>query len=175
MTGKVIKADFFNRPTLEIAEDILGKYLVRKTASEMFRSRITEVEAYAGFEDKASHAHKGLTKRNQVMYGPAGFFYVYLCYGMYWMLNIVTEKKGYPAALLFRGLENITGPGRLTKKLQIDSSFDGRKALKKNGLWFEDPGEKNIKYNITRTSRIGVAYAGKKWAGVPYRFILQKE
>ena len=129
-----------------------------------------EVEAYVGFEDNASHAHKGITKRNEVMFGPAGYFYIYLCYGMYWMLNVVTEEKGYPAAILFRGIEGVSGPGRLTKHLKIDKQFDGQKILKKNNLWFEEDSEDKI--IIKKKARIGVSYAGKKWANIPYRFMI---
>ena len=101
---------------------------------------IIEVEAYDGFHDKASHAARGKTKRNAPMFGHAGHWYVYFTYGMHWMLNIVTGKKGYPAAVLIRGVNGIHGPARLTKKLKIDGKFDDLPANRKTGLWIEDGG-----------------------------------
>lgn len=132
---------------------------------------ITEVEAYDGFEDKASHASRGKTDRNQVMFGEAGRFYVYFTYGMHWLLNIVTGKENYPAAVLIRGVEGVSGPARLTKKLKIGKRFNGLKAVPKNGLWFEDRGVKIESSRIKRTPRVGVDYAGK-WAGKLYRFLI---
>ena len=132
---------------------------------------ISEVEAYNGPEDKASHASRGKTERNKMMFGEAGNWYVYFTYGMHWMLNIVTGPKDYPAAVLIRGTDKISGPARITKFLQIGRKFNGKPADKKTGLWIEDRGIKIKKSQITATKRIGVDYAGK-WANKPYRFKL---
>jgi len=170
--NKVLDEAFFNRKTLNIAPDLLGKYLVRKVGEKIIREKITEVEAYVGAHDLASHSSKGRTERTEVMFGEAGTLYVYLVYGMYWMLNVVTEKKGHPSAILIRGTESYKGPGVLTRELKITDKLNGKQALKKNGLCFEDSNEKVLRKNIERTPRIGVAYAGPVWANKKYRFLL---
>jgi DNA-3-methyladenine glycosylase len=132
---------------------------------------ITETEAYTGPDDLASHAAIGRTERNAPMFGPPGTFYVYFVYGMYWMLNVVTGPVGYPAAVLIRSVEGIAGPGRLTKTLKIDSSLNGKTASKAAGVWFSERSEP-MKHRISRSSRIGVSYAGPIWSVKPYRFTL---
>lgn len=169
---KILNKKFFEGDTLEVAENLLGKYLVRKINNQEIALKINEVEVYDGFEDKASHAHKGKTERNKVMFGEAGNWYVYLVYGMHNMLNIVTGKKDYPAAILIRGAGDINGPGRLTKFLKIDKKLNDKSASTETGLWFEDRGETIDKKRIKRTSRIGVDYAGPIWAKKDYRFVL---
>lgn len=169
---KILSKNFFEKNTLEVAENLLSKYLVRRIGDREIAMKLNEVEAYDGFEDKASHAHKGKTERNKIMFGEAGNWYVYLVYGMHNMLNIVTGKKGYPAAVLIRGAGDINGPGKLTKFLKIDKKMNGKKASVQNGLWFEDRGELVDRKKIKRTSRIGVGYAGPIWAKKDYRFIL---
>ncbi len=133
---------------------------------------ITEVEAYVGFCDRASHASRGMTPRNRVMFGPPGHWYVYFTYGMHWMLNIVTEREGYPAAILIRGVQGISGPGRVTKFFKIDKRFDGKPAARRAGLWIEDRGLKIPRRAIKRSRRIGVEYAGR-WKNKPWRLSLQ--
>ncbi|MDI6731114.1 MAG: DNA-3-methyladenine glycosylase [Candidatus Margulisbacteria bacterium] len=161
---------FFERPVLKVARDLLGKYLVRRYRGKVTAYMITEVEAYDGPKDKACHASRGRTERNKVMFGEAGHFYVYFVYGMHWMLNIVTGKPGYPAAVLIRGVEGVNGPARVCKKLHINKKLNGKLAAHKSGLWFEDGGIKIPAEKIKRTPRIGVAYA-KEWAMKPYRFV----
>ena len=112
---KALHEDFFCRDTLIVAEELLGKFLVRKTPDGILAGMITEVEAYDGPLDKACHAHRGKTPRNAPMFGPGGFFYVYFVYGMHWMLNVVTGEAGDPAAVLIRGIQGWDGPGKLTK------------------------------------------------------------
>ncbi|MBI5701464.1 DNA-3-methyladenine glycosylase [Candidatus Saganbacteria bacterium] len=170
----VIKSHFFNKPTLKVAQSLIGEYLVRRFRGKTKAFMITEVEAYDGFLDKASHASRGKTKRNEIMFGEAGYFYVYFTYGIHWMLNIVTGKKDYPAAILIRGVEGISGPARLTKALKIDKKLNGKKAEPRSGLWFEDRGVRISKKQIKRTPRIGVGYAGS-WAKKPYRFVLRQK
>lgn len=169
---KVLKKEFFDRPALEVAKSLLGKFLVRRYRGKNISATITEVEAYVGPGDKASHAHRGLTPRNAPMFGEAGRFYVYFTYGMHWLLNVVTGKKGFPAAVLIRAVKtendvSINGPARLTKYLKIDKRFNGKQTELRTGLWFEDRGVRVRKSQIKRGKRIGVEYAGK-WAEKPY-------
>ena len=121
---------------------------------------IHEVEAYIGPHDLACHGRFGRTDRTAVMYGPAGYWYVYLCYGMHWMLNIVTDGEDFPAAVLLRGAGEFNGPGKLTKGLQIDKGLNGLPAEKRSGLWIEDREQRPRRSQILRTPRIGVDYAG---------------
>ena len=137
------------------------------------RLEITEVEAYDGLRDQASHASCGQTPRNSPMFGEAGRWYVYFTYGMHWMLNVVTGPKGYPAAVLIRGAKEVIGPARLTKYLRIDSRFNNKPAVPETGLWLEK-GKEIPHKRIRRTPRIGVAYAGKRWAEKPYRFFIHQ-
>jgi len=169
---KVLTRAFFDRSAERVARELLGMYLVRRIGTREEAFRIIETEAYVGPHDLACHAAKGLTKRTEVMFGPAGRFYVYFVYGMHWMLNIVTEREGYPAAVLIRGIEGAIGPGRLTKRLAITGVFNGAKAVRESGLWFEDRGTAPSPRTIRKTPRIGVAYAGKKWARKKLRFVL---
>lgn len=169
----MLEEDFFNRPVVEVARDLLGMNLcVRQKKDQVIKMTINETEAYDGEEDLACHASKGKTPRNQVMYGEPGVIYLYLCYGMHWLLNIVCEKKGYPAAVLLRGTLEVNGPGRLTKKLGIDGQLNRKRAVYSNGLWFEQ-GDLVIK-EIQTGPRIGVNYAGEYWAKKPYRFWFSK-
>ena len=171
---------FFNRPTLKVAKELLGKYLVRQLKGKTSALMITEVEAYDGFRDRASHASRGRTERNKVMFGEAGRWYVYFTYGMHWMLNIVTGPENYPAAILIRGAESkqriINGPAKLTKFLKIDKPvsrlINGKPANKKSGLWIEDRGVKIFPKQIKRSPRIGVHYAGPVWSNKYWRFYL---
>ncbi|MBI2889014.1 MAG: DNA-3-methyladenine glycosylase [Candidatus Liptonbacteria bacterium] len=179
---KVLKKSFFNRPTLSVAKELLGKFLVRRMSTKTVAVMLTEVEAYDGPEDKASHASRGITPRTKIMFGRAGRFYVYLTYGMHWMLNVVTGAKGYPAAILIRAgvayhlpltaSKLISGPARLTKYLRIGKSFNGKPATRKTGLWFENRGIKISAKDIVAGKRIGVEYAGA-WAKKPYNFKLR--
>jgi len=174
---------FFDRPTLKVAKELLGKYLIRETSSGLLQTRIVDVEAYVGPEDKACHASKGRTKRTEIMFGPPGFTYVYLIYGMYYCLNLVTEREEYPAAILIRGLEvnketdadvsatRIDGPGRVCRFLNIDRTDNGIDATLGTTLWLEDRGQTYSKKHIQTFPRIGVDYAGE-WAKKLWRFCL---
>lgn len=170
---KVLKRDFFEQDTLTVARELLGKYLVRTWKGSEYAYVITEVEAYDGFADKASHAHRGETVRNAPMFGHAGVWYIYLVYGMYNILNIVTGAHGYPAAVLIRGVREIVGPGRLTEKLHITRALNALPASRRSGLWIEDRGFVVKDRDIERAPRIGVAYAGPIWARKKYRFVLK--
>lgn len=170
--GIILGPKFFDRPALVVARELLGKYLVRRAGGRTTALMITEVEAYDGPRDRASHASRGRTARNAPMFGPAGRWYVYLCYGMHWMLNIVTGPKDYPAAVLIRGAGDAAGPARLTKYLKIDRRLNGRPASRESGLWFEDREVRVPASRIRRAPRIGVDYAGE-WAKKPYRFMIR--
>ena len=167
---RVLDRAFFDRSTLVVAEELLGKQLCRRLQSgKVISSRIVETEAYDGFEDKASHAHKGITPRNAVMFGPPGRAYVYLCYGLHWLLNVTTREEGYPAATLIRSVEDAKGPGRTTKHFQVNGTFNDQLLVRANRLWVEDDGFKPTA--PLSTSRIGIDYAGSKWSQMPWRFI----
>jgi DNA-3-methyladenine glycosylase len=172
----MIEHSFFDRKTLRVAKELVGKILVRKVGRKVIREMITEVEAYVGPHDLASHARHGRTLRTEVMHQPAGTIYMYFIYGMYWMLNIVTEEKDYPAAILIRGTEHYKGPGILTRELKIDKKFNGKVLSIETGLWIEEPSPADpIKlktYKLIRTPRIGVNYAGPVWSTKQYRFVL---
>ncbi|MEX1026669.1 MAG: DNA-3-methyladenine glycosylase [Candidatus Paceibacterota bacterium] len=172
--SKPLSLRWFRRPVLEVAPELLGRHLVvsRKGGRGSERFVITEVEAYDGPEDLACHASRGRTTRTEVMYQAGGVFYVYLVYGMHWMLNIVTGAEGYPAAVLIRGVEGISGPGKLTRRLGIDHSLNARSATGKGGVWFEESGLVVPENTIEKTPRVGVDYAGE-WARRPYRFVLR--
>ena len=171
--SQILPREFFRRPTLDICPELLGKFLVRKKEGKNLYGMVTEVEAYVGMEDQACHAAKGMTERNKVMFEEAGLWYVYLVYGMYWMLNIVTENKDFPAAILLRGVQtekkHLKGPGKLTKTLKIDKRFNGKMAHLETGLWFEDRGVRVPSKQIKQGKRIGIGYAGK-WQHKPWRF-----
>lgn len=175
---KILAQKFFDRPTLKVAEDLLGKYLVRKYRGKEIAAMITEVEAYDGPHDRASHASHGKTERTKIMFGPAGHWYVYFTYGMHWLVNIVTGPEEYPAAVLIRAVQSydvghrkIEGPARTTKFFKIDKQFNGKAASRKAGLWIEDRGVKIKRSQIEKGPRIGVNYAGPVWAKKPFRFL----
>lgn len=162
---------FFDRPAERVARELLGSRLATTDAhGRVTRHVVFETEAYLGAHDLACHAARGMTPRNAVMFGPAGYWYVYLCYGMHWMLNVVTGAPGTPAAVLIRGVGEFTGPGRLTRALGIDASHNGKKAMRSSGLWFEQ-GVAVSPRLVVRTPRIGVEYAGA-WAAKPLRFVV---
>ncbi len=158
------------RGTVALARWLLGKVLVRSGEEGRREFLINEVEAYDGERDLACHASKGRTKRTEVMYQPGGIWYVYLCYGVHEMLNLVTGPENYPAAILIRGVEGIAGPGRLTKRLQIGRDLNGALAEPASGLHVEDHGIKVPKKIIITGPRVGVSYAGPDWAAKPWRF-----
>lgn len=159
--------DFFSSDVLDVAPELIGKNLVRSVAGIQHKFIITEVEAYRGAEDLACHASKGRTPRTEVMFQHGGLVYVYLIYGMYWMLNFVTGKPDDPQAVLIRGISECYGPGRLTKKINITGDFYGEDLTSSKRLWVED---QNYSPKIQSATRIGVDYAGKEWASKPWRF-----
>ena len=169
----LLPASFYARPTLRVARSLLGKYLVRETASGLRAGRIIEVEAYVGPQDRASHASRGRTKRTDVMFGQPGLAYIYLIYGMYHCLNVVTERSDYPAAVLIRAIEYeaglADGPGRICRLFGIDRRLNCHDLTSGKALWIEDRGERISRAQIGAFPRIGVDYAGP-WAAKPWRF-----
>lgn len=167
---KKLPKTFYQRDVLNVAPELLGKRLVLVRDQVPQTYRITEVEAYRGGEDLACHASRGLTPRTEVMFREGGVLYMYLVYGMHWMMNIVTEGKGIPQAVLIRGLDKVSGPGRLTKYLGLDRSFNGESLLDSPRIWLEE-AEWPVK--ILNGPRIGIDYAGEPWVSVRWRFFLE--
>jgi len=179
---------FYQQPTLDVARQLLGKYLVRRHGEGTTVGRVVETEAYVGPEDKACHASRGRTPRTQVMFGSAGYAYVYLIYGFHHMLNLVTETKDFPAAVLIRAVEPLqgielmaerratkerrnlaSGPGKLCQAFAIDRTLNGND-LCGEVLYLEDSGDPAPKF--VTTPRIGVDYAGE-WTHKPWRFLIR--
>lgn len=163
-----LPTSFFERDVLEVAPDLLGKYIARQHDGAVTLHRIVETEAYRGEEDLACHASKGRTPRTEVMYGRGGRVYVYLIYGMYHLLNFVTSGEGDPQAALIRGVEGALGPGRVGKLLRLDKSFYAEDLLTSTRIWVEDSYEPAPQ--IATGKRVGVDYAGA-WKNKPWRFI----
>ena len=134
------------------------------------RLRISEAEAYRGEQDTACHAHLGRTRRTEVLYGPPGTLYVYLCYGIHWMLNVVTGREGQPQAALVRACLTAEGPGKLTKALQITGTLNGQDAVSSPELWLEDDG---LRCRVAGAPRVGIGYASPEDRQRPWRFILE--
>ncbi|MDI6769411.1 MAG: DNA-3-methyladenine glycosylase [Anaerolineales bacterium] len=185
-----LRQEFYARPTLTVARELLGARLVRILDGVRLAGIITEAEAYIGEEDLGCHAHAGKTKRNAVMFAPPGHAYVYFTYGMHWMLNAVTEAEGFPAAVLIRaiwpveGVEIITarrngrdtgGPARLTQALGIDGALNGVDLCDPaTGLWIEAglpvPAE-----SVTIGPRVGLYTVPEPWKSKPWRFTFRME
>lgn len=176
--SNVLTQSYFTRPTLIVARSLIGKYLIRENGRGTIAGKIVEVEAYIGEEDKACHASKGRTARTEVLFGPPGMSYVYLIYGMYHMLNVVTERPDFPAAVLIRAIEVdgelIDGPGKLCRELGIDLSLHRVDLTQGRAIWFEDRGQRVPRNQVGTFPRIGVDYAGL-WAKKPWRFRLIEE
>jgi len=172
----VLGREFHQRATAEVARDLLGKCLVRRTRKGKVCGKIVETEAYDGPKDLACHSSAGKTPRTKTMFGPAGRAYVYLIYGVHHCLNVVTKKPG--AAVLIRALEPLdgaekrvaSGPGKLCRFMNIDKSFNGWDLALGRRLWIADADSSNLK--IESSPRIGVDYAGE-WAKKPWRFLLE--
>jgi DNA-3-methyladenine glycosylase len=160
---------------LTVARSLVGKYLVRENGKGRIAGKIIEVEAYVGPQDKACHASKGRTARTDVMFGLPGVAYVYLVYGMHHLLNVVTERTDFPAAVLIRAIEVegalIDGPGKICRELRIDRSLNRLDMTKGRHVWFEELGATIHRKQIGAFSRLGVGYAGS-WAKKPWRFRL---
>lgn len=173
LTGDRLQRNYFLQDVLEVAPSLPGKYLVVQHSGRPHYYVISDVEAYRGEEDQACHARKGKTRRTRVMYFQGGVLYVYLIYGMHWMLNIVTGQEETPQAVLIRGLKSISGPGRITRQLGIDRTFNEEDLTRSPRIWLEDNPVSTGEV-ITRP-RVGIDYAVKQWREKPWRFILQDD
>jgi len=163
--------DFYRHDVLEVAPALLGKVLCHVVGDDILRGRITEVEAYRGEEDTACHARAGRTRRTAVLYEAGGITYVYLCYGVHHLLNVVTGADGQPQAVLIRGLAEATGPGRLTKRLGITTADNAVDLVTSPNLWIEDDGF--APGQITTSPRIGIAYASEEDRRRLWRFMIE--
>lgn len=160
---------FYHRPCLEVARDLVGKVLVHNTPAGQLRLRIAETESYCGEADTACHAHKGRTKRTEVLYAKAGTIYIYLCYGMHWLLNIVTGESEQPEAVLIRACVDAMGPGKLTKTLGITGDLN-RESITQSDLWIEDDG---FVCRVTNDKRVGIGYASREDQDRLWRFKME--
>lgn len=171
-----VNRTFFLQPTLTVAKELLGKVLIRAYRGKEIAGIITETEAYIGTDDLACHASKGKTQRTKIMWSRGGVLYVYMIYGMYFCTNIVTEEKGFPAAVLIRGVhllesmgkQRTDGPGKVSRAFHINKTQTGVDITTSSSFRVEDRGI-HLK-NIRRTPRISVNYSGP-WANKPWRFI----
>jgi DNA-3-methyladenine glycosylase len=181
---------FYDRPTLTVARELLGARLVRVEAGLRLVGLITETEAYIGETDLGCHAKAGRTPRTEVMYGPPGYAYVYFTYGNHWMLNAVTEREGFPAAVLIRAIKPIEGvermsarragrdtggPGKLTQALGITKREYGADLTSKDlGLWIE-AGIEIPDDSVTNGPRVGLNTVPEPWKSMPWRFLAKLE
>lgn len=167
--GKRLPRSFFTEGAVEVSEKLVGKILCRRLENgEIIRRRITETEAYFGENDSACHARFGKTERNSVMYKIGGHVYVYLCYGIHYMLNLVTGPENHPEASLIRGVEGAEGPGKLTKLMNIDKTLYGTDMITSDSLWVEDDG---FSFQVKKTKRIGIDYATEVDRNKLWRFV----
>lgn len=168
---------FYNRATLKVAQELLGMFLIRKIGKRKIIGKIVETEAYVGLKDKASHASRGKTPRTAIMFGQPGFVYIYMIYGMYYCLNIVTEREKYPAAVLIRAVEPVSrsltkpsGPGKVCQYFNIDKKLNGVD-LCGDTIWIQKSRSQKTT-PIVRAKRVGVEYAGK-YKNKPWRFYIR--
>jgi DNA-3-methyladenine glycosylase len=175
----ILGRNFYKKNTLKVAQDLLGCFLVRKMGNKIMKAMITETEAYMGEDDLASHASKGRTPRTELMFGEAGHAYVYMIYGMYHCLNVVTEKKDFPAAVLIRSVKiegvdhrRTNGPGKLCKFLKIDRKLNGLDITTGKKLWIKKATQKISEKSIVAGKRIGIDYA-RHCKEYLWRFILK--
>jgi DNA-3-methyladenine glycosylase len=185
-----LQRDFFARPTLQVARELLGTRLVRLEGGERTAGIIVEAEAYIGEEDLGCHAHVGYTPRTRVLYGPPGHAYVYFTYGNYWMLNFVAEREGFPAAVLIRGivptegLERIAarragrprpqwtdGPGKICIALAINREQNEADLCAPGAELFVEPGESIPDACVTIGPRVGLNSVPEPWKSIPWRFL----
>jgi DNA-3-methyladenine glycosylase len=174
---KKLPRRFYNRNTIIVAKELLGKYLIHQSNGIKQIGKIVEVEAYLGAHDLASHTAKGLTARTRIMFGPPGYAYVYLIYGMYYCMNVVTEGEGQGSAILLRALEPIknistktTGPGLLCKAMNINKMHNGQDLC--GPKLYIASNTASAPFKIAKTPRIGVDYA-KHWAKRHLRFYIK--
>ncbi len=167
-----LNTNFYSQNAITLAPKFLGKLLCRNLNGKIIKIRITETESYFGENDTACHAHKGKTERTKIMYESGGLAYIYLCYGIHYMFNIVTGIKNSPEAVLIRGVKGFNGPGKLTKALKIDRNLNSENLSNSNKIWLEDDG---YKCNFKVANRIGIDYASEEYKNKLWRFILEQK
>ena len=169
-----LDSSYFAQPATELAPRLLGKQLCRRLPDgSVLRRRITETECYFGEEDTACHAHKGRTPRTDTLYQQGGITYVYLCYGIHSLLNLVTGAADHPEAVLIRGVEGYSGPGRVTKAMGITCADNRLPLTEEGGIWVEDDGTPPPAY--TALPRVGIDYAKKEDRERPWRYLVLTE
>ena len=185
----MISRSFFDRPALTVARELLGQRLVKLEGDQRIAGLIIETEAYVGTEDDGCHARAGLTNRNRSMWGPPGHAYVYFTYGMHWMLNIVTGRDGFPAAVLLRGVEPVEGhevirrrragrlepeltdgPAKLCQAFALDRSFDGLDLCHPESVLFIERDAGIPETSVTTGPRVGLNHVSEPWKSKPWRF-----
>ena len=167
-----LQYDFFHRPCLTVAEALVGKILAhRMPDGTVLRLRISETESYCGEDDTACHAHKGRTPRTEILYGKPGTIYIYLCYGIHWLMNVITGEEGIPQGVLIRACVDAEGPGKLTKRLGITGEENRTCALTGEGVYFADDG---VRCSVRTGKRVGIGYATQEDQDRLWRFKLQK-
>ena len=169
---KHLKQNFFRQGAYTAAQQLAGKWICRRIDGKIHRFQITETECYIGSCDTACHAHKGKTPRTQIMWHEGGVCYVYLCYGIHYMLNFITGSEGEAEGVLIRGVKGAEGPGRASKAMQIDKSLYGESLLTKDKIWVEDDGKE---YTFTEHKRIGIGYATQADQDRLWRFVLEEK
>ncbi len=185
---KVLSREFYNRSTLKVARELIGARLVRILDGQKLVGIITETEAYISEKDLACHAKAGRTPRTAVMYGPPGHAYIYFTYGNHWMLNVVTERENFPAAVLIRAIQPIDGieimlkrrsgrdtfgPGKLTQAMGITKSENGLDlTVSGSGLWIE-AGISVPNSLVTKGPRVGLNSTPEPWLSKPWRFLVK--
>lgn len=193
-SARRLERPFFDRPTLQVARELMGKRLVRIENGERLAGIIVEAEAYVGEEDLGCHAHAGYTPRTRVLYGPPGHAYVYFTYGNYWMLNFVAEREGFPAAILIRGivptegLDRIAsrrqgrpsqhwtdGPGKICVALAINKSQNEADLCAADAELFVEEGESIPDECVTTGPRVGLNSVPEPWKSIPWRFLAHYE
>lgn len=168
---KIDNLEFFRIDTITLAQNLIGKWIETNINGKCVRSQISETEAYLGESDSACHSYMGKrTKRTEPMWNDGGTIYIYLCYGLHYLFNIVSKKKGEPEAVLIRVLTNANGPAKVTKFLNIDKSLNGQSIVNNNQICILDDGKK---YSFTKDKRVGIDYAKQKDKNAKLRFILK--
>lgn len=167
--AKRLGRTFLCQSATVLAPELLGKLLCRKTDRGILKYRIMETECYFGEEDTACHASKGKTQRTAVLYEKGGTAYVYLCYGIHCLFNVVSGRKGHPEAVLIRGVAGYNGPGKLTRAMEIDRSLNGEDMTSSRQLWLEDDGDKPA---YITAKRVGIDYATEEYRDILWRFIV---
>jgi len=161
---------FFLGDAVTMARMLPGMDIVIGSGDHCGRYMITETEAYFGEEDRACHASKGRTGRTEVMYLKGGHLYIYLIYGIYWMMNIVTGEADEPQAVLIRGVASVSGPGRVTRALGINGSYNREDLTVSSRIWLEETDRRPV---LKALPRVGIGYAGEPWVNMPWRFIIE--